>query len=164
MTSFYRSSLSACRRLSMQSPTFYSRTSTARSQSEVFVPQSPEREQEHYWGPGQVIPHMPLAQSSPLETSPLGSSPHELSPPPQHNDELKSLMQGLQSSVETNFQAIKKQLCDLEGRVAKVEGKQVELQNSPSSSGSSSSSNDHCDSRKRRSPPDLQVRLCVTPV
>ena len=40
---------------------------------------------------------------------------------------VKSLLQGLQSSVETNFEQIKKKLCDLEDRVAKVEEKQQTL-------------------------------------
>ena len=70
-------------------------------------------------------------------------------------------MQGLQSSVETNFREIKKQLCNLEDRVAMVEGKQVELYNSPTSSNSSTSSDSQNDTRKRRSPPDLQVHVHV---
>ena len=71
---------------------------------------------------------------------------------------MKSLLQGLQSSVETNFQQIKTKLCDLEDRVVKVEEKQIELQNSPSSSEYNSSCSPN-DTRQRRSPPDLQVFL-----
>lgn len=156
---FLRSS-NVCRRLSLPTPTFYSRATTASTNSDIFVPESPQHEQEdHFWGPGQVIPH------TTTYPSPHGSSPHSSPPFPhvpsshghfshslQDDSDLKSILQGLQNSVETNFQQIKKQLGDLEDRVAKVEGKQVELQNSPSSSSSS-------DTRKRRSPPELQVHI-----
>lgn len=102
----------------------YSKTSTATDASIVYVPESPTHQQEdHYWGPGQVIPTTYLTPCDP------GPSPQT----GKEDSDLKSLLQGLQSSVETSFQKIKTKLCDLEEGVAKVEGKQVELQTSPSS-------------------------------
>ena len=65
-----------------------------------------------------------------------------------------ALLQGLQSSVETNFKEIKEHPTNLEERVAKVEGKQEELQ---STHGSSASSSGQTNCRKCRSPPELQV-------
>lgn len=155
---FILRSSNVCRRLSLPTPTFYPRATTGSSNSDIFVPESPQHEQEHhFWGPGEVIPHT-TTYPSPHGSSPRASSPfpHVLSSHGhfshslQDDSDLKSMLQGLQNSVETNFQPIKKQLGDLEDRVAKVEGKQVELQNSPSSSSSS-------DTRKRGSPPELQV-------
>ena len=45
---------SACRRLSLHTPSVYSRTST--NSSNAFVPNSPEHE-KRYWGPGETLPH-----------------------------------------------------------------------------------------------------------
>ena len=59
----YRPSMNACRRLSLQTPNFYSRTSTAASLSDVFVPESPEC--EYQWGPGEVLPHNNRSDPSP---------------------------------------------------------------------------------------------------
>ena len=110
----------------------------------MFVPESPDRS---YWRPGQLLPNTGRPTSF-----------HDPTPHPEAEvAELKSLLQGLQSSVETNFKEIKEHLTNLEERVAKVEGKQEELQ---STHGSSASSSGQSDSRKRRSPPELQV--CYT--
>lgn len=122
------------RRLTLDTPSFYSRT-TSRSATargpDVFVPETPTREREnHYWGPGQVLP---AAYPSSCDAEPALQIE-------QGDSDVKSLLQELQNSVDANFQQIKKKLCDLEGRVEKVEEKQVELQNSPSSSECNSSS------------------------
>ena len=60
-----------------------------------------------------------------------------------------------------NFREIKKQLRNLEDRVAKVEGQQLELQKSHTSSNTNPSSDTQSDTCKRRSPPDLQVHVHV---
>ena len=136
-----RTSSGACRRLSLHTPTFYSRTST--NSSNVFVPNSPEHEQR-CWGPGETLPHNPT----------YTPQPNHYLHQQQEEVDLKGLLQGLQSSVESNFKDIKTKLCHLEDRVAKVEEKQGNLVCSPSISSSDSG---QCDGRKRRSPPELQV-------
>ena len=134
------------RRLTLETPSFYSRTSASVAGGDYYVPESPSNRQDHYWGPGQVIP-----STSPSDCDAVSTQPYH-----QGDADVKSLLQGLQSSVENIFEEMKKKLGDLENRVAKVEEKQVQLQNSPSSSDYNSSSS-QSDTRKKRSPPDLQV-------
>ena len=109
----------------------------------MFVQESPDWS---YWRAGQLLPNTGWPTSF-----------HDPTPHPEADvAELKSLLQGLQSSVETNFKETKEHLTNLEERVAKVEGKQEELQSTHGSASSSGQS----DSHERRSPPELQV--CYT--
>ena len=136
-----RTSSSACRRLSLHTPSFYSRTST--NSCNVSVPNFPEHEQR-YWGPEKTLPHNPTYTPQPNYYLHLQ----------QEEVDLKCVFQGLQSFVESNFKDIKTKLCHLEDRVAKVEGKQGDLMRSPSISSFDSG---QCDGCKRRSPTELQV-------
>ena len=73
------------------------------------------------------------------------------------------MLQSMQSSIESGFQDIKGRLTQLEGRMEKMEEKHKQydlLQVSPTSSTESSSSGER--GRKRRSPPQLQVRNCLS--
>ena len=74
------------------------------------------------------------------------------------------MLQSMQSSIESGFQDIKGRLTQLEGhRMEKMEEKHKQydlLQVSPTSSTESSSSGER--GRKRHSPPQLQVRNCLS--
>lgn len=153
---FCRPSNAARRRLTLETPSFYSRTTATAAGRDYYVPESPNAREDRYWGPGQVLPTNFRSESDVV--------PAQQSSQGEGDEDVKSLIQGLQSSVETNFEDIKKKLGDLEDRVARVEEKQLQIQNSPISSDYNSSSCSLSDTRKRRSPPDLQVRvylLCI---
>lgn len=138
------------RRLILETPSFYSRTSATAPGGDYYVPESPTTQEDHYWGPGQVHPTNFHSECDAVPAQQCN----------QRDADVKSLIQGLQSSVETNFEDSKKKLGDLEDRVAKVEEKQLQIQNSPISSDYNSSSS-QSDTRKRRSPPDLQIHKGV---
>lgn len=106
----------------------------------MYAPETPER--ETYWSPGQILPTTSATLTQPLD---YGQS------------DLKTMIQKMHSSIESNFTDVKSHLAELEGRVANIEEKQkqLELQHSPTSSSSSSESSGT--GRKRKSPSELQV-------
>ena len=137
--SLLRASTHSSRRLSFDSPSFYTSTS-ARSVppgGDMFVPDHESSEPEECWRPGQVLPPI-----------------HHTTPPQL---DLQSILQDMQNSIESNFKDLKAHLANLDSRVADIEQKQSQLDLPISSATSTPTSSESDAGRKRRSPPELQV-------
>lgn len=132
-TSDFRTS--TARRLSFQTPSFYTRPSTSQ---DLFVPESPCRQ---YWGPGETLCHTTFDTSS-LETQP-------------EQPELHSLTQSMQNSIESNFQDLSSRRSELEKRMDSMEEK---LQGMPAQTESQcpNDSSELC-AHKRKNLPEVQV-------
>ena len=118
---------------------FYSRTS---GDGDVYVPESPLRESNTVWQPGQ---HLPLSL---LRSRPANS--------PASSFDVCSMFQSVQHTMEDCFKEVKGKLLLLENRISELEERQAQSQqqqfpSTPTSSGESDQA------RKRRSPCELQV-------
>lgn len=153
----------SCPRKEQNVSSFYSRTRQPFQpvdMNELYVPESPEHpcmQENVAWQPGDMLPisnqhaspsQMPYSTTSPNRTSSIS--------------QIQSILQSMQSSIETNFRDVKGRLTELEARMTGVEEKQREVVNNvhvgtPSSSSSESATEF---GRKRRSPPELQVHYC----
>ena len=127
--------------------TFYSRPALQPvDMNEVYVPESPVRE---CWQPGQTLPITPPYRQQHQANDSRSSSLTT-------GNDLQTMLQAMQSSIESNFQDIKGRLSQLEDRMEHIEDKHKQcdlLHASPVLS--SESSNEK--GRKQRSPPELQV-------
>ena len=125
--------------------------------NEMCIPSTPEHLQEDdSWQPGDIIPTSASVES--------GSVPFSAQNQPlQANlmSEIRSMFQTMQTSIEKSFDDMKGKLTDLETRISGVEDKQqlaIVNASTPMSSSSESASEF---GRKRRSPPELQVRMSM---
>ena len=117
------------------------------------------REREQYWQPGEQLPIC----------SPVGSSTPRSHQPPPSETVLIDMLQGFQSSMETQFQQLSTHLGRIDDRMDEIElqqkAMQEKLQNSSlinsSSFSTPSSSSSETSGRKRGrvTPTALQVRI-----
>ena len=119
--------------------------------NDLYIPDSPERtmnENTMTWQPGETLPvsRRPGPQPFSAEAQPSQST---------SMSDIQIMLQSMQSSIEKSFDDVKGRLSDLEARMTGVEEKQQEVVNIANTPTLSSSENEL--SRKRGSPPELQV-------
>ena len=96
-----------------------------------------------HWQPGQSLP--------------TGPRPVELES--QENIDLQNMLQSMQHTIESSFEEVKEKLSELEGRITRMEEKQLQLEKDRPGTSSSSEESPSDHQRKRRNPSELQVSI-----
>ena len=124
--------------------------------NDVYAPESPDHismRDSIAWQAGDLLPISSQHSSQNKVSTLVASSPGQLSSISQ----IQSMLQSMQRSIESNLKDVKERLTEVEARMTGVEEKQKEVVNNVGTPSSSSKSATEF-GRKRRSPPELQVK------